>query len=57
MTNFRYPSAEQIQAMELAARRARAEEIGRLAAAAVSGLKSLFVRPEGRLPMKGARHA
>lgn len=57
MTSFRYPSAEQIQAMELAARRARAEEIARLAIAAAAGLKSLFVRPEGRMPMKGPRHA
>lgn len=57
MTNLSYPSAERIHAMELAARKARAEELGRLAAAAVSGLKSLFVRAEGRLPMKGTRHA
>jgi len=57
MTNLSYPSAERIHAMELAARKARAEELGRLAAAAVSGLKSLFVRPEGRMPMKGTRHA
>jgi hypothetical protein len=57
MTNLRYPSAEQIQAMELAARKARAEEMGRLARLAVAGLKSLFVRPEGRVPMKGTHHA
>lgn len=57
MTNYRYPSLEEIERVERAARRARAEEVVRLAKAAVSGLRSLFVRPAGSVGIKGARHA
>ena len=55
MNDFRYPSAEQVEALERAARRARAEEFVRLARAAAAGIKSLFVRPQAGI--KGARHA
>jgi len=57
MTNFRYPSFEQVQAMERAARRARAEELARIGKAAVTGIKSLFARPAGGVSLKGPRHA
>jgi hypothetical protein len=57
MTSFSYPSPEQIQAIERSARRARAEEFGRLAAAAAAGIKALFVRPEGRVQVKGPHRA
>jgi hypothetical protein len=55
--NFRYPSSEEVQAMEHAARKARAEELARLAKSALAGLKGLFVHPEGGIRAKGARHA
>jgi hypothetical protein len=55
MTNYRYPSAEQIQRMERAARRARAEEFARLAKSAASAVKSLFAGRQ--MPIKGPRHA
>ena len=55
MKAFRYPSVEEIEAVERAARRARAEEFARIARAAFSGLKSLFNRPQ--VGIKGARHA
>lgn len=55
MKAFRYPSAEEIEAVERAARRARAEEFARLTRAAVAALKSLLNRPQ--VGIKGARHA
>jgi hypothetical protein len=42
MTKFRYPSIEEIRALELAARRARAEEVGRLIRVGVGAVKSVF---------------
>jgi hypothetical protein len=57
MRKFRYPSVEEVQAMERAARRARAEELARIGKAALAGVKSLFVRPAGGVSLKGPRHA
>lgn len=57
MTTFRYPGPEELSALERAARRARAEEVARLAKAALGGIKALFARHEGDVPVKGARHA
>ena len=56
MTNYRYPSLEEIERVERAARRARAEEVARLAKAAAAGVRALFLRPAG-VGIKGARHA
>ncbi len=56
MTNYRYPSMEEIERVERAARRARAEEVVRLAKAAAFSLRALFARPAGA-GIKGARHA
>ena len=55
MEAFRYPSVEEIEAVERAARRARAEEFGRIARSAFSAVKGLFNRPQ--VGIKGARHA
>jgi hypothetical protein len=55
MRAFRYPNVEEIEAVERAARRARAEEFARIARAGFSALKSLFGRPQAGI--RGARHA
>jgi hypothetical protein len=55
MKDFRYPSATEIAALERAARRARAEEMVRVAKVAVAGIRSLFARPD--VHAKEARHA
>lgn len=55
MNDFRYPNANEIAALERAARRARAEEMVRVAKAAAAGIRSLFARPQ--LHIKEARHA
>lgn len=57
MTKFRYPSVEEVEAVERAARRARAEAVVGLVKAAAASLRSLFVRPAGGVHIKGARHA
>jgi len=41
---FRYPTFDEMRALEIAARRARAQEIGRLLGVAAQGLKSLVAR-------------
>ncbi len=55
MRAFRYPSIEEIEAVERAARQARAEAFARIARAAISGFKSLFARPQ--VGIKEPRHA
>jgi hypothetical protein len=57
MTNYGHVSFERIEAVERAARRARAEEVARLAKKAMAGVRSLFVRPAGNVGIKGPRHA
>jgi len=57
MNELRYPSPEQLVAIERSARRARAEEVARLARAAVAGVKSLFGRATAPVDIKGPRHA
>lgn len=57
MTNYGYVNFEQVEAVERAARRARAEEIARLAKKAAASVRSLFVRPAGNVGIKGPRHA
>ena len=44
MTQFRYPTFEEVKALERAARRARAAAIARLASAGTARLKSLVRR-------------
>jgi hypothetical protein len=57
MTKYGNISFERIEAVERAARRARAEEVARLAKKAAVGIRSLFVRPAGDVGIKGPRHA
>lgn len=57
MTNYRYVNFEQVEAVERAARRARAEEVARLAKKAAASVRSLFVRPAGNVGIKEPRHA
>lgn len=57
MTKYEYVNFEQVEAVERAARRARAEEVARLAKKAAAGLRSLFVRPAGNVGIKGPHHA
>jgi len=55
MREFRYPSIEEIHAVERAARRERAEEVARLARSAVTAIRGFFSRNE--VALKEARHA
>ncbi len=57
MTKFRYPTAEELQALELAARRARAAEVARLFAAGASAVKSIVVGAAVSRSARGMRHA
>jgi hypothetical protein len=57
MTKFRYPTAEELHAFELAARRARAEELARLVRAAAAGVKSGYGYMVSTLTAKLRRHA
>ena len=57
ITQFRYPSIEEIRAIELAAKRARAREIRRLFAAAAAALKSASGRAISLLSAKRVGHA
>ena len=56
MMNYRYPSPEEISALEREARRARAAELARLLKVAAAGLKAFFTRP-APVRVKIARHA
>lgn len=49
MTKFRYPSVEEVEALERAARRARAAAMARFAGTAAARLKSSFRHPSGAL--------
>lgn len=44
MIKLTHPTSAQLYALELRARRARSQEAARLIRAAISGVKSLFVR-------------
>jgi DNA-binding FadR family transcriptional regulator len=57
MTKFRYPSVEEVRAMELAARRARDKELARLTRAAVRAIAQAFKRLVGVIDGKHMRHA
>jgi hypothetical protein len=43
-TLYHYPTAEELRALEVAARRARAREVARLLRAGAAGLERLFER-------------
>ena len=47
MTNFRYPTAAELYALEQLARRHRAEALARVIVAAAAALKSLAARAFG----------
>jgi hypothetical protein len=53
----RYPTAAELYALELKARRMRAEEMGRLLRAGASAVRSLFTRTVSVRNAKGLRHA
>ena len=55
-TNFRYPTPEEVMALERAARKARAEEVARLVKAAAAGIRAFFTRP-APVRVRTARHA
>jgi hypothetical protein len=57
MTKFRYPTFEELQAVELAARRARSEEVARLVRAAGPAIKSLYTRVVSMLSARKHRYA
>jgi hypothetical protein len=53
----RYPTQQELYALEHEARRLRAAEIARLVSAAVQGVRGLFTRVATVRPAKGLRHA
>lgn len=57
MTKLRYLSPEELHALDLAARRARAAEIARLLWAGASALKSIVARAGRVLAERAVRHA
>ena len=51
MTHYRYPSTEEVRALERAARYRRARALGRMFASAVRGLRRAYaVRRRGVVP-------
>jgi len=57
MTRFRYPTVEEVRAMELAARRARDKELARLARVALSATAQACKRLVSLINGKRVRHA
>jgi len=57
MTKLRYPTQDELYALELAARRARNEELARLVRAGARALRSGMARATAVLGAKGVRHA
>jgi hypothetical protein len=53
----RYPTPQELYALEHEARRLRAAEMARLLRAAVQGVRGLFTRAATVRPAKGLRHA
>jgi hypothetical protein len=54
LTTFRYPTFDEVRAIELSARRARNRELARLAAAAIAQIRRAFFAPS---TPKTVRHA
>jgi len=54
---FRYPTFDEMRALETAARRARAQEVARLLRAGAQALKSPLARAVEVLTPRGIRHA
>jgi hypothetical protein len=57
MTTFRYPTFEEVRALELVARRARSRELARLARLGGSAIASAYKRLVSGLSAKRVRHA
>ena len=57
MTKLRYPTPDELYALELAARRARSEEMARLVHAGARALRTGIARLAAALNAKGVRHA
>ncbi len=57
MTKFRYPTVEEVRAIELAARLARNRELGRLARLAGSAIASTYKRLASAISARRMRHA
>ena len=55
-TDFRYPTPEEVMALERKARKARADEVARLVKAAAAGIRKFFTRP-APVRVRTARHA
>ena len=55
-TAFRYPTPEEVMALERKARMARAEEVARLVKAAAMSIRTFFTRPTP-VRVKTPRHA
>ncbi|HYX67191.1 MAG TPA: hypothetical protein VE935_23475 [Burkholderiales bacterium] len=53
---FRYPTPEEVMALEREARKARAEEMARLVKAAAASIRTFFTRPTP-VRVKTPRHA
>jgi hypothetical protein len=53
----RYPTPAELYALELKARRMRAEEMGRLLRVGAAKVRALFSRPVSVRNAKGLRHA
>jgi hypothetical protein len=57
MTKFSYPSTQELYALELAARRARAQAVAEALRSGVAAVKSFFSRGAVAAAPKGMRHA
>ena len=57
MTKLRYPTPDELYALELAARRARSKEMARLVRAGAHALRAGIARFVAVLGAKGVRHA
>jgi hypothetical protein len=57
MQPYRFPTPAELYSLELRARRARQEELGRLLRAGALAVKAAFERAVSQLSAKVARHA
>jgi len=57
MTTFRTPTPAELYSLELRARRARSEELGRLLRQGALAVKAAFERAVSQISAKGVRHA
>jgi len=57
MKTYRIPSPAELYSLELRARRARSEELGRLLRKGALAIKAAFANAVSHLHAKGVRHA